>query len=316
LRIADFGLDKAIDEKFRLATTVCGTWAYTAPEVTKREDYDYKADMFSFGVILFIVLSEYHPFDPEVGASDAVIIRRAQLGKHDFEARGMGWYFWRSARFNQTIAWSRPEKKIISRSNIKAPMDELEKDWETGHPPKLQIKGLEAARRDYAPLLVTTQMKMLNILLLDGDRKKAIEYVKGVVKDLMSNKVPLEMLVMSKKLSRAPDWNGFFLSFYIFIYFTRKANVFVVAVFHALYISHPRFPLSLKQIPLQQHRLTLLSHSQKALRWTLKTTPASRARSSFTGLIDYDKQKNTLYILIITFYICVYGYLYIYICVY
>jgi serine/threonine protein kinase len=85
LRIADFGLGKVIDEKVRLATTVCGTWAYTAPEVTKRLDYDYKADMFSFGVILFIVLSAYHPFDPEVGASDAVIIRRAQLGKYDFE---------------------------------------------------------------------------------------------------------------------------------------------------------------------------------------------------------------------------------------
>tara|TARA_B100000674_G_scaffold158910_1_gene126901 strand:- start:17293 stop:20433 length:3141 start_codon:yes stop_codon:yes gene_type:complete len=76
--------------------------------------------------------------------------------------------------------------------------------YEPGHPPKLQIKGLEAARRDYAPLLVQTQKKMLNILLLDRDKKQAIEYVKGVVKDLMSNKVPLNLLVMSKKLSRAP----------------------------------------------------------------------------------------------------------------
>lgn len=76
--------------------------------------------------------------------------------------------------------------------------------YEPGHKPKLQIKGLEAARRDYAPLLVKTQKKMLNILLLERNKKKALEYVKGVVKDLMSNKIPLEMLIMSKKLSRPP----------------------------------------------------------------------------------------------------------------
>ena len=55
--------------------------------------------------------------------------------------------------------------------------------YEPGHKPKLQIKGLEAARRDYAPLLVKTQKKMLNILLLQRNKKKALEYVKGVVKD-------------------------------------------------------------------------------------------------------------------------------------
>ena len=76
--------------------------------------------------------------------------------------------------------------------------------YEPGHPPKLQIKGLEAARRDYAPLLVETQKKMLNILLLDRDIQKACDYVSKVVYDLNNNKTPLKKLIMSKKLSRAP----------------------------------------------------------------------------------------------------------------
>ena len=76
--------------------------------------------------------------------------------------------------------------------------------YEPGHPPKLQIKGLEAARRDYAPLLVQTQKKMLNILLLERDKKKAIAYVKDVVQKLMKNEIDLSLLVMSKKLSRPP----------------------------------------------------------------------------------------------------------------
>lgn len=77
--------------------------------------------------------------------------------------------------------------------------------YEPGHKPKLQIKGLEAARRDYAPLLVQTQKKMLDILLLERDIQKACNYVSNVVHDLNNNKIPLKMLVMSKKLSRAPE---------------------------------------------------------------------------------------------------------------
>jgi len=84
LRLADFGLGRLLDEQ-RSARTVCGTWAYTAPEVTSRAPYDYKADMFSFGVILYVILSAYHPFDPEVGSSDSVIIRRAQEGQYNFD---------------------------------------------------------------------------------------------------------------------------------------------------------------------------------------------------------------------------------------
>jgi len=76
--------------------------------------------------------------------------------------------------------------------------------FEPGHGAKLQIKGLEAARRDYAPLLVETQKKMLNILLLDRDITKACDYVGRVVYDLMNGQIPIEKLIMSKKLSRNP----------------------------------------------------------------------------------------------------------------
>ena len=45
---------------------------------------------------------------------------------------------------------------------------------------------------------------MLNILLLERDKKKAIAYVKDVVQKLMKNEIDLSLLVMSKKLSRPP----------------------------------------------------------------------------------------------------------------
>ena len=121
LRIADFGLGKIIDEKRKFASTVCGTWAYTAPEVTKHEEYGCKADMFSFGVILFIVLSAYHPFDPEVGASDALIIRRAQQGKFDFDDE-------------EWDAVSKEAKDLITKLLQVNPEDRLSAEETLAHP--------------------------------------------------------------------------------------------------------------------------------------------------------------------------------------
>ncbi len=65
-QIADFGLSQLIQPGQKL-TKVCGTWAYAAPEMADASSggYDCKFDTWSFGVILFVVLCGYHPFDPE-----------------------------------------------------------------------------------------------------------------------------------------------------------------------------------------------------------------------------------------------------------
>lgn len=68
LKISDFGLS-ALPEQLRdgLLHTACGTPAYSAPEVMIRRGgggYDGgKADAWSCGVILFVLLSGYLPFD-------------------------------------------------------------------------------------------------------------------------------------------------------------------------------------------------------------------------------------------------------------
>jgi DNA polymerase delta subunit 1 len=73
---------------------------------------------------------------------------------------------------------------------------------EPGLPRKLHIKGLESVRRDFAPLLVDTQKKVLNAIVKDQDVPKACAIIHDVVKRLKMNQIHIEMLVMSKKLSR------------------------------------------------------------------------------------------------------------------
>lgn len=65
LKLSDFGLS-ALAESARqdgLLHTTCGTPAYVSPEVISRKGYDgAKADIWSCGVILYVLLAAYLPF--------------------------------------------------------------------------------------------------------------------------------------------------------------------------------------------------------------------------------------------------------------
>ena len=59
IKIIDFGLSKLTAQKFE---TVAGTPYYQAPEVLKG-DYSKECDCWSLGVIMYLILSGYLPFN-------------------------------------------------------------------------------------------------------------------------------------------------------------------------------------------------------------------------------------------------------------
>ncbi len=60
----------------------------------------------------------------------------------------------------------------------------------------LKIKGFEFVRRDWCLLVKETQKELFNILLIDKDVKKALEYVRNIIKALEDKQIPLEKLVL------------------------------------------------------------------------------------------------------------------------
>jgi len=71
LKLTDFGLSflgrEGVDSgRIRMNTHYVGTRGYQAPELLKREAYTKACDIFSAGVVLFILLTGYPPFEQAI----------------------------------------------------------------------------------------------------------------------------------------------------------------------------------------------------------------------------------------------------------
>ncbi|MEM0087793.1 MAG: DNA polymerase domain-containing protein, partial [Thermofilum sp.] len=70
---------------------------------------------------------------------------------------------------------------------------------------KIEIVGLEAVRGDWAELSKDIQEKVVEIILVEENPWRAVEYVRSVISDLYLGKVPLEKLIIWKTLTKELD---------------------------------------------------------------------------------------------------------------
>jgi calcium/calmodulin-dependent protein kinase I len=86
VKIADFGFAKKVYEPNSL-TTQCGTPGYVAPEILEGTAYDQRADMWSVGVILYILLGGYPPF---IESTQRDLFRKIRKGDYEFHEEYWG----------------------------------------------------------------------------------------------------------------------------------------------------------------------------------------------------------------------------------
>jgi len=70
----------------------------------------------------------------------------------------------------------------------------------------MDAKGIETVRRDNAPITKNLVQKVLDYVLIDSDKEKAIAYTKNIISRLLQNKVDLSNLIISKKLNKIEDY--------------------------------------------------------------------------------------------------------------
>uniref|UniRef100_A0A158PC94 non-specific serine/threonine protein kinase n=1 Tax=Angiostrongylus cantonensis TaxID=6313 RepID=A0A158PC94_ANGCA len=70
LKLADFGLATELPEDGGKLTVICGTPTYVASEVILETGYDEKVDVWATGVILYVMLCGFPPFQSSDGSQD------------------------------------------------------------------------------------------------------------------------------------------------------------------------------------------------------------------------------------------------------
>ena len=80
VKIADFGFAIRGAQKSAL-TTQCGTPGYVAPEILQNQPYDSSVDMWSIGVITYILLGGYPPFHDD---NQKALFKKIKKGEFEF----------------------------------------------------------------------------------------------------------------------------------------------------------------------------------------------------------------------------------------
>jgi len=133
IKIADFGLSKEFGVE-QMATS-CGTPDYVAPEVLSGEVYDKEVDIWSIGVITYVLLCGFPPF---FGETQKELFENILSGNYDFPNPEWAGVSDDAKNFIKKMLVVNPEKRYTAEQCLK---DKWLMDLTT--PAKTGIKRLE-----------------------------------------------------------------------------------------------------------------------------------------------------------------------------
>lgn len=185
LKMIDFGFSKYTDEKSRMKTS-CGTLAYVAPEVLKRS-YTSQCDLWSMGVIVFILLSGHMPFH---GDSDSQIQQDIRKGKYIFKQEYWGKASSLAKEFVRALLEVNPERRLTSGGA-------LEHRWITQYRAdqnEIDVSVFEALRSwSAAPKMQRACMSMMSWTLTNKHHEQVRDVFLALDRDHDGTISPMEL---------------------------------------------------------------------------------------------------------------------------
>jgi len=163
VKIADFGFAKKVYEENTLSTQ-CGTPGYVAPEILEGQKYDQRADMWSVGVILYILLGGYPPF---IENTQRELFRKIKRGDYEFHEEYWGTVSKEARNLIKSLLTVDPKDRLTAKTS-------LENSWIRGDSDSLakndlgknlqSLKRFNAKRKFKAAVSTIVAVNKLNYL--------------------------------------------------------------------------------------------------------------------------------------------------------
>lgn len=131
IKIADFGFAKRTTSQTCLLTQ-CGTPGYVAPEILEGVPYGTKADMWSLGVITYILLGGYPPF---IESNQKELFRKIRQGRYEFHVEYWGQVSSSAKDLISSLLTVDPQRRLTAQEAING-------SWITGDDAMLEGKDL------------------------------------------------------------------------------------------------------------------------------------------------------------------------------
>lgn len=114
MKVADFGFAKRVHTPKSLISR-CGTPTYVAPEILKNHPHDCSADMWSVGVIIYVLLVGYPPFMEE---NQRVLFRKIRMGDYEFYPEDWNDISTSAKELIQSLLVVDPTKRMIAKDAL------------------------------------------------------------------------------------------------------------------------------------------------------------------------------------------------------
>ena len=118
IRLLDFGLSKIVGNEEK-CTEPYGTLSFVAPEVLQGKPYDKSVDLWSIGIITFLLLCGYLPFDDK--HSEREIARQTIQDPAPFESKIWSKYSSEAKNFVEGLLQKKPEKRLSIKEVLEHP---------------------------------------------------------------------------------------------------------------------------------------------------------------------------------------------------